>query len=241
MFITVVGGGNSTAIFAALAKTAGHDVAILTRRPEAWSTQLGFVNEDAGYLDGEESLEAEVDIITADPAACIPQSDMIFIAGLPIHHNATVLAAIKPHMDMAKKVFVGTICAYGGFDWVAAKTLGAGAYVSFGTQLIPWCCGTKVYGKQGVVFGAKRLLRVATSSGNDEDGVKDVLKVRARACGCAGRGGCVGGVCGGGLAARVGARSCVEGVVLTIRGCHSEEGEDCGKAQSACLCDGCTR
>ena len=224
MFITVVGGGNSTAIFAALAKTAGHDVAILTRRPEAWSAQLGFVNEDAGYLDGAESLEAEVDIITADPAACIPQSDMIFIAGLPIHHNATVLAAIKPHMDMAKKVFVGTICAYGGFDWVAAKTLGAGAYVSFGTQLIPWCCGTKVYGKQGVVFGAKRLLRVATSSGNDEDGVKDVLKVRARACGCVGR------VCVGRFAARFGARSCVEGVVLSIRCYHSEAGAVCGRA-----------
>ena len=36
MYITVVGGGNSTPIFAALAADAGHTVAVLTRRPEAW-------------------------------------------------------------------------------------------------------------------------------------------------------------------------------------------------------------
>ena len=46
---------------------------------------------------------------------------------------------------------------------------------SFGTQLIPWCCGTKVYGKTGAVFGAKRLLRIATESGTDADGVKPIL------------------------------------------------------------------
>ena len=176
MFITVVGGGNSTAIFACLAKTAGHSVAILTRRPNDWSKTVGFRNDDKGYLEGAPNMEAEMDVITADPAECIPQSDMIFIAGLPIHHNTAVLKSIRPHMDMSKKTFVGTICAYGGFDWVTANALGAGEYVSFGTQLIPWCCGTVEYGKTGLVIGAKRLLRIATAGGKDEHGVKDVLK-----------------------------------------------------------------
>ena len=106
-------------------------------------------------------------LITSDPALCIPQAELIFIAGLPIHHNPTVLRSIKPHMDMTKKVFVGSICAYGGFNWVAAEALGPGAYSLFGTQLIPWCCGTKEYGRTGVVFGAKRLLRIATEDGTD--------------------------------------------------------------------------
>jgi 2-polyprenyl-6-methoxyphenol hydroxylase-like FAD-dependent oxidoreductase len=40
LFVTVIGGGNSTAIFACLAKLAGHDVAILTRKPASWSSKV---------------------------------------------------------------------------------------------------------------------------------------------------------------------------------------------------------
>jgi len=175
MYITVVGGGNSTPIFAALAADAGHTVAILTRKPEAWNKDdIGFVNEDLGWYPQAE-LRTKVALVTSDPAQCIPQSELIFIAGLPIHHNPSVLRGIKPHMDMSKKVFVGSICAYGGFNWVAAEALGPGAYSLFGTQLIPWCCGTKEYGRTGVVFGAKRLLRIATEDGGDADGVKPIL------------------------------------------------------------------
>jgi len=175
MHITVVGGGNSTPIFAALAADAGHTVSILTRKPEAWNKDdIGFVNEDLEYMPQAE-LRTKVALITSDPALCIPQAELIFIAGLPIHHNPTVLRSIKPHMDMTKKVFVGSICAYGGFNWVAAEALGPGAYSLFGTQLIPWCCGTKEYGRTGVVFGAKRLLRIATEDGTDADGVKPIL------------------------------------------------------------------
>jgi len=47
--------------------------------------------------------------------------------------------------------------------------------VLFGTQLIPWTCGTVEYGKTGVIFGAKRLLRIATEDGKDSAGVKPVL------------------------------------------------------------------
>jgi len=175
-YVTVVGGGNSTPIFAALAADAGHTVAILTRRPKDWdANDIGFVNDDLGYCDGKTEFRTKIALVTADPAECIPQSDMIFIAGLPIHHNPEVLRKIKPHMDMTKRVYVGSICAYGGFNWVAAEALGEGAYSLFGTQLIPWCCGTKEYGRTGAIFGAKRLLRIATEGGEDKDGVVPLL------------------------------------------------------------------
>lgn len=177
--MTVVGGGNSTPIFAVLAKDAGHQVAVLTRRPADWNKDdVGFVNEDMGYFP-QSQLRVAIDLVTDDPALCIPQADMIFIAGLPIHHNPTVLAQIKPHLDLGKKVYIGSICAYGGFNWVAAETLGPGAYSLFGTQLIPWCCGTVEYGKTGLVIGAKRLLRVATEDGKDADGVRACAWARA--------------------------------------------------------------
>jgi len=176
MYVTVVGGGNSTPIFAALAADAGHTVAILTRRPEEWdANDVGFVNDDPGYCDGATEIRVKIALVTSDPAECIPQSDLIFLAGLPIHHNPEVLRRISPHMDMKRRVFVGSICAYGGFNWVASEALGPGEYSLFGTQLIPWCCGTKEYGRTGAVFGAKRLLRIATEGGADAHGVKPVL------------------------------------------------------------------
>ena len=55
---------------------------------------------------------------------------------------------------------------------MAAEALGPGAYSLFGTQLIPWCCGTVEYGKTALVIGAKRLLRIATEDGKDKDGVR---------------------------------------------------------------------
>ena len=185
MYVTVVGGGNSTPIFAALAKEAGHKVAILTRRPSDWNAKdIGFVNDDTGYIGGRTEVRVAIDLVTADPAECIPQSDLIFLAGLPIHHNPEVLRKIKPHMDMSRTVYVGSICAYGGFNWVAAEALGEGNYSLFGTQLIPWCCGTKEYGRTGAVFGAKRLLRIATEGGVDKDGVVSVARLRASRCCC---------------------------------------------------------
>ena len=49
-------------------------------------------------------------------------------------------------------------------------------YSLFGTQLIPWCCGTLEYGKRGLIIGAKRILRIATEDGTDPDGIKDLLR-----------------------------------------------------------------
>lgn len=175
LFITVIGGGNSTLIFACLSKLSGHKVAVLTRQPHKWSKNISFDNEDVDYYGGQHTLSAEIDIVTSDPAECIPQSDMILIAGIPVHHNPKVLHMIAPYMMKNKRVMVGSICAFGGFNWVAAELLGHGDYVIFGTQLIPWFCGTKRYGNKGVVYGAKRMLRIATEDGKDLYAIKSIL------------------------------------------------------------------
>jgi hypothetical protein len=181
--LVVIGGGNSTPIFATLAKTAGWHVTVLTRKPDQWSLDIGFINEDSGYIK-ETELYATIDNVTADPASCIPDADMIFIAGLPIHLNPVVLANIRPHINRENaNLKIGSICAYGGFNWVCAQSLGAGKYHIFGVQTIPWCCGTKQYGKLGVVFGAKRFCRVATEDGKDGIGIKsDMSKILQMPC-----------------------------------------------------------
>lgn len=176
LYITVVGGGNSTHCFAPLACAQGHKVAILTRRPQDWSETVEVVNDDVDWLPITK-MECKPELITSDPALCIPHSDIIFIAGVPIHHNPALLRQIKPHLPTDKKVFIGSVCAYGGFDWVANRELNRCCdYSLFGTQLIPWCCGTLEYGKRGIIIGAKRMLRIATESGTDPDGIKDLLR-----------------------------------------------------------------
>jgi hypothetical protein len=174
MYITVVGGGNSTTIFATQALEAGHTVAILTRRPGDWAKTIGFINDDMKW-DPRTKITGTPHLITADEAECIPQSDVIFIAGVPVHNNPEILLRIKPHLSN-KQCFIGSVCAYGGFNWVCEKYLGdAGNYVLFGTNLIPWTCGTDTYGEMGHIFGVKRVLRCVTEGGVDANGVKDWL------------------------------------------------------------------
>ena len=67
---------------------------------------------------------------------------------------------------------------YGGFDWVAHRELAHCCdYSLFGTQLIPWCCGTLEYGKRGIIIGTKRMLRIATEDGTDPDGLGEVWAI----------------------------------------------------------------
>jgi hypothetical protein len=172
----LIGGGNSTIMLSVLMKRNGNEVHILTRKPEKWTKSLSFDNEDLKWLPESEYSE-EIDSISDDYSVIIG-ADMVFIAGMPIHHNREILTKIKdylPDKESDKKVFLGTVCAYGGFNWLVDDILREKNVSPFGTQLIPWCCGTKEYGKKGVVFGAKRLLRIATLFGKDEDGVKEVL------------------------------------------------------------------
>lgn len=95
---------------------------------------------------------------------------------------------IKPSLEKAlaraaeqkSHVHIGSICTYGGFNWVCKKYLGKlsehKSLSLFGTQLIPWCCGTLEYGKVGVIFGAKRMLRIVTQKGEDSANVKEILR-----------------------------------------------------------------
>ena len=132
-----------------------------------------MTNEDQGWMRVD-SIKGRPSIITSDPSLVIPQSDIVWFAGVPIHHNPALLSLIAPHLDSSRHVFIGSICCYGGFNWVVRSVLGPGNYTPFGTNLIPWCCGTKKYGREGVVFGAKRLLRIVTSEGKDRLRLKEV-------------------------------------------------------------------
>ncbi len=68
-----------------------------------------MVNDDVEWLPMTK-MECIPHLITAEAAECIPHSDIIIFAGVPIHHNPALLRQIKPHLPTGRKVFIGTIC-----------------------------------------------------------------------------------------------------------------------------------
>ena len=83
--ITLVGGGNSTHVLAALAAEAGHNVSILTRRVGDWASDrvITMQNSDPGWLGGTPKVVGTVVTISSDTEALISGADVIVLAGLP--------------------------------------------------------------------------------------------------------------------------------------------------------------
>ena len=161
---------------ACLGKLAGYHTTVLTRKPEKWSATLGFKNEDSGYLPQEE-YTATVDSITSDPATCIPEADVIFIAGLPIHLNPVVLQNIRPHINREKEFLIGTICAYGGFNWVCAKELGPGKYHIYSVpRRFHGMREPSSMGKKALCLARSVLSEFATENGKDGVGAADAMQ-----------------------------------------------------------------
>ena len=106
LVVTLVGGGNSTHCMAPLLAAAGFPVNILTRRPDDWSKEISVVNEDLGWIRATK-IACVPNLITSNPAECIPQSDIVWFCGVPIHHNPALLQLIKPHLNPRRHVFIG--------------------------------------------------------------------------------------------------------------------------------------
>ena len=67
LFITLVGGGNSTHCLAPLAAAQGHKVAILTRRPAYWNDTVGVRhNTTRGFAFRSRHFENEIISIMMD-------------------------------------------------------------------------------------------------------------------------------------------------------------------------------
>lgn len=161
--VVLVGGGNSTHVLAGLASNAGHTVSILTRRPADWASDkvVTCENQDPGWAQDAE-VSGTVAEFSNDTERLVGGADIVVLAGLPVHLYRTVLKSLAPFVKPGQ--LLGSLCAYGGFSWLVKEALGeelAAQVCAFGTQSIPWTCGTLQYGSRGVVFGAKRHLHIA--------------------------------------------------------------------------------
>ena len=71
MNVTLVGGGNSTHVFAGLLASKGHNVTIFTRRPEDWKEEVVCENQDPGWLEDQKEIGGKMKKISKNPGEVI--------------------------------------------------------------------------------------------------------------------------------------------------------------------------
>lgn len=150
--IVVCGGGNLATVCAGtFAAQEGVCASVLTRRPEDWSLDIRV------EAPSNHSYTGRLTAVTADPAAVVPQADMVLLC-LPAFAIEEVLRAIGPYLQPSTAV--GAIVANTGFFFVAHALLPASQPL-FGFQRVPFIARTRVYGHVAQLTGYKPQLKVA--------------------------------------------------------------------------------
>ena len=150
MRICICGGGNLGHVCAGFLANRGHQVSILTTKPERWSQTIEIVAPD-GNFDGHLAQ------VTSNAADAIPQAEIVLVClpGFAIHDE---LIKIKPHISNTCKV--GTVVSSTGFFFEALEMLPASIPI-FGFQRVPFISRTIEYGQKAELKGYKDSLHVA--------------------------------------------------------------------------------
>jgi len=162
--VTIVGGGASAHVLVPFLSGAGHEVQLLTRQPERWSTdirlELQSIDEEV-----EKTFDGSLSRVSADPTDVIPKSDIVVLC-MPVSAYRAALHQIAPHLRRQPEVAVGTIYGQAGVNWMVseiADKFGIDSIVRFTVGLIPWICRVREYGSVGVTYGSKAVNVAAVS------------------------------------------------------------------------------
>ena len=109
MRICICGGGNLGHVCAGFLANRGHQVSILTTKPERWSQTIGVVAPDG-------SFKGKLAQVSSRPEEVIPQAEIVLVClpGFAIHDELT---KIKPYLP--KNCLVGTVVSSTGFFFEA--------------------------------------------------------------------------------------------------------------------------
>lgn len=165
MNICICGGGNLGHVCAGFLANRGHQVSILTTKPERWSSELEIVAPDGNFV-------GKLASVSSKPSEVIPQAEMVLIClpGFAIHDE---LVIIKPHL--LKSCIVGTIVSSTGFFFEAFKVLPKDTAL-YGFQRVPFISRIIEYGKKAELKGYKETLSVAIEQTNAKEIVRQQLE-----------------------------------------------------------------
>lgn len=162
--VTIVGGGASAHVLVPCLSGAGHEVRLLTRRPEAWSAEVRLEVQSIDE-EVEDTFTGHISRASADPSEVIPGSDTVILC-MPVCRYRESLHGLAPHLDRDREVAVGTIYGQAGFNWMTGEieeAHGLDNVTTFAVGLIPWICRVREYGAVGVSYGCKAVNLAAVS------------------------------------------------------------------------------
>ena len=165
MKICICGGGNLGHVCAGFLANRGHQVSILTTKPERWNPELEIVAPD-GIFSGMISL------ISSKPEEVIPQAEMVLVClpGYAIHDE---LVKIKPFLS--KETMVGSVVSSTGFFFEAFKVLPPDIPL-FGFQRVPFISRIIDYGEKAELKGYKDTLHVAIENTSEKEPIRAQLE-----------------------------------------------------------------
>lgn len=152
MKITVIGGGNVGHYLIALAGFKGHEISILTSRPEKWG----------GYCESYDTVHditttGKVTRASANAAEVIPDAELILVA-LPSNAYETVFIPAKKYISDG--TIIGFIPGTGGVEFFCKDLMDRDCTI-FGTQRVPSGTSIVEYGKKVNSLGSRKDLRIA--------------------------------------------------------------------------------
>ena len=166
MNICVCGGGNLGHVTAGFFVSHGHEVSILTSRPNEWDSTIEVLDSNGITLTGTLSR------CSSNPKDVIPCTKMVLIC-LPGYAIAKTLEAIKPFLD--SDTIVGTVVSSTGFFFEAFKRLPKQQPL-FGFQRVPFISRVLDYGKRAELKGYKKELFVAIENVTQKDSIRQELE-----------------------------------------------------------------
>ena len=166
MKICICGGGNLGHVCAGFLANRGHQVSILTTKPECWHSELKIVTPDKDFT-------GKLALVTSKPKEAIPQAEMVLVC-LPGFAIRDELFCIKPYLS--KDCIVGSVVSSTGFFFEAFSTLPADIPL-FGFQRVPFISRIIEYGKEAELKGYKETLHVDIEHATDKDSIRKELEI----------------------------------------------------------------
>jgi hypothetical protein len=165
MKICICGGGNLGHVCAGFLANRGHQVSILTTRPERWNSKIEIVAPDGTFT-------GKLTLISSNPKEVIPQAEMVLVClpGYAIHDE---LLEIKTYLS--KEAIIGSVVSSTGFFFEAIKLLPSDIPL-FGFQRVPFISRIIDYGKKAELKGYKETLHVAIENTSDKEPIRAELE-----------------------------------------------------------------
>lgn len=171
--ITVCGGGRTGHLAAILFKQLkGVGVSLLTGN-ESVVRNHGMSGLKA-YLPDGKIISARLDVVSTSAGQALKDADIVIIT-VPAHARPDLLERIRDYLPDDRKVFVGAMPGFCGFDWQAERILlSRENVVIWGMKDVPHIAADLDPGKSIRMGGAKATLYVAT---HERESPEDKLRL----------------------------------------------------------------